>query len=41
MGLFSEPLINVLASAILLGFGFLYGQYREEKKSGHPSLVCV
>lgn len=31
MGIFSELLINVLASAILLGFGFLYGQYRERR----------
>jgi len=31
MGVFSELLINVLASAILLVFGYLYGQYRERR----------
>jgi predicted transcriptional regulator YheO len=31
MGMFSELLINVLASAILLVFGYLYGQYRERR----------
>lgn len=31
MELFSELAINVLASVILLGFGFLFGKYRERK----------
>jgi predicted transcriptional regulator YheO len=31
MAMFSELLVNVLASVILLGFGYLYGQYRERR----------
>ena len=31
MDMFSELVVNVLASAILLGFGYLYGQYRERR----------
>lgn len=31
MELFSELLINVVASIILLGFGYLFGQYRERR----------
>jgi predicted transcriptional regulator YheO len=31
MGMVSELLVNILASAVLLGFGYLYGQYRERR----------
>jgi predicted transcriptional regulator YheO len=31
MEVFSELVINVLASAILLGFGYLFGKYRERR----------
>ena len=31
MDMISELVVNVLASAILLGFGYLYGQYRERR----------
>jgi predicted transcriptional regulator YheO len=31
MDIFSELLVNVLASAILLSFGFLFGRYRERR----------
>lgn len=30
MDVFAELAVNVLASAILLGFGFLCGKYREQ-----------
>ena len=33
MGMFFELLINVLASAILLVFGYIYGKYRERRLS--------
>jgi predicted transcriptional regulator YheO len=31
MDMFSELLVNVFASAVLLGFGYLYGKYRERR----------
>jgi hypothetical protein len=31
MDVFAELAGNVLASAILLGFGFLFGKYRERR----------
>ena len=38
MEVFAELLVNILASAVLLSFGFIVGKYRERKASGGKTL---